>query len=94
MTLTSTRVLYVGTVEYLDLVVTADVDLDQDVEITFDRETWIPAAWAGDVGTTRTAQVLLGDAVPLPAKGAHKVYLRFTDNPEIPVVLAGTVVVR
>lgn len=83
------RTLQTGTVELLSVSVTADVTLDaQPVEISFDRSTWLSATWIGTAGTTRSAQVLL-DATNLPSVGNWPVFVRVTDDPEIPVMLAG-----
>lgn len=82
-----------GTVEYLDITVTSDVVLTGTVEVSFgDRETWHEATWIGAAGTTRTARILLGTTVPLPARSTN-VYVRFTDSPEVPVVAAGQVTI-
>jgi hypothetical protein len=81
--------LQTGTVEYLSVSVTADVTLDtQPVEFSFDRSTWHAATWLGTAGTTRSAQVLL-DETNLPSVGNWPVFVRVTDSPEIPVMLAG-----
>lgn len=85
--------LYRGTVEYLVVKVTADVELDdQAVEITFDRsdpEGWIAAGWIGDPGKTRRARATVNDD-NLPV-GKHGVYVRVTDTSEAPIVYAGGV---
>lgn len=87
------RTLYRGTVEYLTGTVEADVTItDSDtVAVSFDRVTWHTAGWVGAEGTTRTWRILVGDTVALPGPRESGVYVRVTDNPEIPVVLAGTV---
>lgn len=87
------RVLYRGTKEYLEVPVASDVELDGTIEFSFDRQTWLTAEWTGDPGTTRTAQVLVDDD-NLPAKSTSSVYVRFTDNPEIPLIKAGEITIR
>ncbi len=85
------RVIYRGTTEYLDVTVTCDVELgSQAVAISFDRDTWLNAAWIGSAGTTRTCRVLVADA-NLPAGRDANVFVRVTDTPEIPVILAGPI---
>jgi hypothetical protein len=86
------RTMQTGTVEYLEVTITADVDLDtQAVYIRIDRDgDWITAEWTGDVGTKRTARILLGADTPLPAGGGHLVYAKITDNPEAPILGAGS----
>lgn len=89
----STRTWVRGSTEYLEYAVTANVPLDsQVVEITFDRDTFHTAAWIGDIGTTRTCQVLISDA-ELPADSAVDVFIRITDTPEIPLIPAGTLTI-
>jgi len=86
------RVFYRGTVEYLIGTVTTDVDLTGDtVEVSFDnRESWIPAEW---IGSTNRWRILL-DETTMPEVDRFGVHVRITDNPEIPVLKAGTVLVR
>lgn len=84
--------LYRGTTEYLHIPVTSAEVLSDTVEVSFDRSTWHAASWIGDPGTTRTARILLGGAVPLPARSTN-VYIRFTDSPEMPVVNAGVLTI-
>jgi hypothetical protein len=80
-------------VEYLTVTVTADVTLDtQPVDISFDRQVWVTAAWQGSSGTTRDARALI-DGTNVPAPGVWPVYVRITDSPETPVVYAGSVTV-
>lgn len=94
MTVTTPRVIYRGTEEYLTFEITAAVELDaQPVEFSFDRETWHTGAWVGTAGTTRNAR-FLADETTLPATaGYHSVYYRITDAPEIPIRRCGYVVV-
>lgn len=89
------RTIYRGSTEYLEVAVTADVTLaSQPVSISFDRTTWHSAAWTGDPGLTRTARLLVGSSgCPVPAKSTP-VFVRITDNPEAPVIYAGTLAVR
>lgn len=82
-----THQLVRGTIEYLDVVLTADVVLTGTVEISFDRETWTAASWQGDPATTRTARILL-DTTNLTGQG-YTVFVRLTDNAEIPIIDAG-----
>lgn len=81
-----------GTVEYLDAQITADVTLDdaEPVAFTFDRDTFHDAEWIGVAGTTRTCRLLVDDSM-LPA-GAQtvEVFVRITDNPEVPLIPQGS----
>lgn len=81
-----------GTKEYLDVTVSADIELDGTVEFSFDRTTWVAAAWQGDEATTRTARYLL-DTEDME-RSSYPVYVRFTDVPEIPILRAGTLFLR
>jgi len=94
MTQPDERVWPRGTVEYLEATVTADVVIadDDPVAFTFDRETFHTAEWTGIAGNTRTCRVLLDDTL-LPAAPASDVYVRVTDNPEIPLIPAGTLLI-
>jgi hypothetical protein len=81
-----------GTTDFLDVIVRADVDLGaQTVAVSFDRTTWLPATWIGDVGITRSCRVLI-DASNIPDdRNAATVFVRVTDTPEVPVISAGLV---
>ena len=88
------RHLYIGTTEYLSVTVYAGVTLDaQVVALSFDRSTWISAAWTGTAATQRQARALI-NAGNIPAVGTYAVYVRVTDSPEIPVMAAGQVTVH
>lgn len=90
----SDRVIVRGTAEYLTLTVVGNVTLDaQAVEFSFDKVTWITAAWQGSSGTTRKARIFLEED-DLPTATSNKVYVRITDDPEIPILIAGTLIVR
>lgn len=91
-----TRTMYTGTIEYLTVTVVADVSLDNSdaVAISFDRVTWLTATWLGSAGMTRQCQVLLGAGNALPTKPSQTVYVRVTDNPEAPVLNAGTLIIK
>ena len=85
-----------GSVEYLFADVTADQTLDaQPVEIgvgrTVDTAAWEAATWLGDAGTTRTARILLDGTLEV---GKHLVFVRVTDNPEVPIVKAGVLRIK
>ena len=89
------RVMYRGTIEYLEVTVTADVQLTgQPVYFSFDQVTWTAGEWDGEPGLTRTARILLGEDVPLPTKSSVAVYLKVTDSPEVPIMNAGILVIR
>jgi hypothetical protein len=102
----STRILYSSTREYLGVIVNANAVLDSDpVSISFDQTNWLAAEWVdvppdqvlpsdADWLFSRMARVLLGDTNAVPPPGITEVYVTFTDNPEIPVMLAGKVLVQ
>lgn len=84
--------------EYLTVTVTADVDLDQPVELATTAghaqpadDDWVTATWIGEVAKVRQAQILLDDA-DLEV-GPWSVWLRVTDNPEIPVLRVGPLLI-
>jgi hypothetical protein len=92
----------VSSTEYLKVSVTADVTLSaQTVDIAViparGRPTapdWKPAAWTGSPGTTRTAMLLIGPGTSnVVALGEYDVWVRATDNPEIPTDPAGRLTV-
>jgi len=80
-----------GSVEYLKVQVSADVDLTDDtlVEIKLD-DAWLEAAWVGDEAKSRVAEVLV-DFGTLTAAQRYKVYVRLTDIPETPILYAGQI---
>jgi hypothetical protein len=88
----------VSSTEYLKVAVTADVTLSaQTVDVAViaarGRPTapdWKPAAWTGTPGTTRTAMLLIGpdSDVVLPVAD-YDIWVKLTDNPEIPTDPAG-----
>lgn len=89
-----TRELVRGTAEYLTLTVVGNVTLDtQVVEFSFDKTTWMTAAWQGSAATTRKARVFIEEA-DMPTSTSTKVYVRVTDDPEIPILIAGQIVIR
>lgn len=81
-----------STVEYVHVTITADADPTGDtVEMAFTAgipapADWHQAEWVPD--TTYDARILLGDTITLTA-GTYTVWVRVTDNPEIPVLRAG-----
>lgn len=88
------RTMYRGTVEYLEVTISADEPLTtQPVEISFDRVAWHAAQWIGEAGNTRTASILLGTTVPLPVR-TSAVYVRLSNTPEAPIIHAGTLRIR
>lgn len=86
-----------GTTEFVSAEVTADVTLDMTVDIALSLGTshvWLPALWVGSSGTTRTCRtvdpVTFDDDYPA---GGYAVYVRLTDNPEIPYIRAGFIAI-
>lgn len=93
----SNRSIIQGTIEYIDVTVTADVNLSGTVEVSFDKgATWTAATWQGSAATTRTARLLVDttdvddDDVLVWARDAYPVWVRLTDTPEVPIVNAGS----
>lgn len=79
-----------ASVEYVEVPVVGSVTLDMDVEIAVtqtqpEEDDWQAATWQGDPGLERTART--GPVGPL-APGSWLVFFRLTDTPEVPVVLA------
>lgn len=91
----ATRTIVRGTTEYLKVELTADVTLDaQPVDFSLDNgETWLAATGLGAAATTRTYQHLLLPAEQ-PASSTVDVLVRITDNPEIPIINAGTLTIE
>jgi hypothetical protein len=88
-----TREFIKGSVEYLDIAVTADAELTGTVEFSTDRgTTWETAGWIGSVGVSRTARLLLdtGDY----EEDTYPVWVRLSDTPEVPIVDAGALTVK
>lgn len=89
------RTIYAGTVEFLEVTVTADEVLDtQPVQFSFDRVEWYDADWTGIAGMSRTAELLVGDEVPLPGRGSFELFVRVDDSPEAIVFSAGRLSIR
>lgn len=87
----STRTFIQGSIEYLDVVVTADVNLTGAVEFSLDRGTaWVTAVWIGSAGLVRTARYLL-DTTAMDRGSSYPVWVRLADTPEVPVVSAGSI---
>lgn len=85
-----------GSIEYLYADVVSDVTLDQQVvemalAETLASVTWLPAAWMGASGLARTARVLLDGTV---AEGKYQVFVKIHDNPEVPIIKAGTLRIK
>lgn len=90
-----------GTIEYLPFTATADQEItDQVVSVSFDREAWLEAEWVGeseeivaDDGTVthrRKGRVGPLDDTTLPADDFSGVFVKVTDNPEVPIKRAGS----
>lgn len=84
-----------ASVEYLSVEVEGDVDLDMVVELAVtplseqpEAGDWVSASWTGDLAPTRIARVDPDDVDGL-APATYRVWVRLTDNPEVPVVEAG-----
>jgi hypothetical protein len=87
--------------EYVHVPVTSDVTLSgQAVEFAYlaalppdDATTWTAAEWEGNAGTTRSARSLIGPVSDYGelAAGTYTVWVRVTDETEIPVRPAGTI---
>lgn len=91
----TTRVIFRGTVDYLDVVITSDTELtNQPVHFSFDdRTTWHQATWTGEPGTTRTASLLL-DGGNIPSTSPIEVLVRVTGSPAAPIESAGRLIIR
>lgn len=83
-----------GTKEYVKATLTSDRALGtQTVELNV-LGTWVPATWVGSAGLTNTARTtsVVDFAAATPNRG-RRVYARFTDSPEIPIVDCGQILV-
>lgn len=84
------RIVYRGSVEFVDIDVTSALELDtQEVFFSFVPHpyAWLSAEWEGDPGTMRTASIL-GDDANLPAKSAE-VFVKVVDVSTAPIMSAG-----
>lgn len=91
------RVVYAGTVDYLDVPITSEVELGgQTVEFSLDdRQTWHAGEWTGEPGTTRTASLLLDETTtPAPAGQRIEVLIRVDFGTTKPIESAGTIIIR
>lgn len=81
-----------GSEEYLAVTVTADVTLTtQPVAVSLDRgATWLDCTWQGSAGTTRTARTDDPVVWDVPLRKNDGVLVRVTDNPETPLIRAGS----
>lgn len=83
-----------GSIEYITATVTADVPLTMPVELSLsrgDQHTWLPATWEGTPGETRNVRTT--NVVTFDDTFEHRTYsvcVRLTDNPEVPIVNAGS----
>jgi hypothetical protein len=90
-----------GTREWLYVTVTVDgATLDAQpvtVRLTPHGQPpsgWVPAGWVGDTGPSREARVLLGPGDDLdPTPGTYLVDVQVSDDPEQPIMSAGTLVI-
>lgn len=97
--------LHRDSTEFVHVTVSADVDLgDQAVALAFplrgtQPEDWYPAVWVGSTSMvngkyTRDCRVLVGPEAgvlgPALDVGTYTVYAHLTDNPEVPVLVSGT----
>jgi hypothetical protein len=85
----------IGTKEYVKAQLTSDRTLGaQTVEVKVgSADAWRPAQWTGSAGLTNTLRTSsLVDFTSI-VTGAHHVYVRFTDSPEIPIVDVGQILV-
>jgi hypothetical protein len=86
-----------GSVEHLTATVSAEVTLTtQTVAFSVDHgATWLPGEWLDTAATTRRARTVtpLTMAATTPPR-AVTVYVKVTDAPEVPVMQAGTFIVR
>lgn len=80
-----------GSVEYLYADIRADHVLGtQAVEMSLSNDAtpgpWVAAEWVGDPGKYAAARVLL-DGTLTP--GIYNVYVKISDQPEVPIIFAG-----
>jgi len=84
-----------GSVDYLDVLVIADVTItSQPVQIGVGKSAadaqWYPAVWQDSPSQRRIARIVLSTVGLNPNNNPHRVYLRVTDTSEAPLRLAGT----
>ena len=83
-----------GSIEYVTATITADVTLDMPAELSLSRgnlHNWVPATWENTPAETRnlrtTNVITFGDAYP---HTSYTVMIRLADNPEAPLINAGS----
>lgn len=86
-------------VEYVKVPVTAPADISitsqpvsiavVDVAARPAPGDWKTASWDGN-----TAKTLIGPGVLPLSPGTYKVWVKVTDSPEVPVLVAGTITVQ
>lgn len=88
-----------GTVEFVSATAAADVTLGtQTVKLAIsrgDEHTWLDAMWMGSSGTTRKARTvspITFDDATYPYS-TYGVYVKVTDDPEVPVIRAGSLTI-
>ena len=84
-----------GSVEYLTVTVTADVELGaQPVSLSMnDGVTWLPCEWVGAAGTTRKARTVDPVTFTAGTRSNIGVLVKITDEPEVPIVRAGSLTI-
>lgn len=55
---------------------------------------WQPGSWATDPGPTYLAQALVGPSAFVLSPGTYQIWVKVTDNPEQPVLMAGQLVIE
>lgn len=86
----TTWVLAQETKQFVPIAVTADTVLLTGFDVAFTTGTGRPTSWAAASVVDGDTGILVGAGTPYPLvlNQKHTVWVRFTDNPEIPVTRA------
>lgn len=103
-------ILYPMSVEYAEFTVTADLELNDAVQIAFVKRNdaigndtvWHAAEWAEDPALIRRCRLLLAGSqvTPVPSgavivpAGEYRAWIRLPDNPEVIIRRADTLTSR
>jgi hypothetical protein len=84
-----------GSVEHVTAVVTGEHlnAAGLDISVSATTYTWQAAEWDG-AASTSSRKIRTTSPVTFSTAGTYRVYVRLTDSPEAPIVLAGQITVK
>ena len=84
----------IGSIEYVSVRVSGDVELDDQPVSIIIGGTIYPAAWVGAPGTTRVARTTSAIDFTTWTDDLYDLAVKYTDTPEAPKVDAGYIRVK